>query len=465
MFIIRPSSLFEIQRGMSRSLPRQHTFVRQKSSKSPLEAYELKVKEGKWKPDPYQEKAIFAVNGLYQELQAYTQPPVPKESFHLHSRGEEKTSVLSKFRSTLGKYASRFMASSRPFAPQIPKGIYLYGDVGCGKTALMDLFYNHLPSNITRSKRIHFHAFMLHIHQSAHHLKQVKGYGFDVIDYLSAQLASKCTVLCFDELQVTDVAGALILRRLFECLQKYGVVIFITSNRAPNDLYKNGIQRESFLPCIHLLNESLNVICLDSPNDYRRLKSETEDIYLHPAQDPLVKKQLQQWFERYGNIRGDPTHEVQLEVFGRTILVPKVSGDAAWFTFKELCGEPKSAADYISLANRFRAFIISDIPQLSIEAKDLVRRFINFIDAAYDSRAKVILSADVPVDLIYPTPEGYKPLQSSEISKKYTESGEHSKIASESNYHGNFAGVEEVFAFSRCLSRLAEMRKSDWFQN
>ncbi|WBW71178.1 AFG1 family mitochondrial ATPase/chaperone Afg1 [Schizosaccharomyces osmophilus] len=460
MVFLRPSFFFKIQRGMFMSIPRQHTVVRHLSSKSPKEAYELKVKEGKWRPDPHQEKAVFAVNRLYHDLQSYNQPPVPKESFYLPSRGNEGSTWLSRFRSTLSKCASSFKPSSF-IAPQIPRGIYLYGDVGCGKTALMDLFYTNLPSNVTRSKRIHFHAFMLHIHQSAHQLKQVYGYGVDTIEYLSAQLASKCTVLCFDELQVTDVAGALILRRLFECLQKYGVVIFITSNRAPDDLYKNGIQRESFIPCIHLLNESLNVMCLDSPNDYRRLQTQTDDVYLYPAKDTKVRQKVQNFFERYGDLHADPTHEVQLEVFGRTILVPKVSKDTAWFTFRELCGEPKSAADYISLANRFKVFIISDIPQLSIEAKDLIRRFINFIDAAYDARAKIILSADVSVDLIYPTPEGYKHLQT---TKNYSESIENSMIAPESNYHGDFGGVEEVFAFSRCLSRLAEMRRSDWLQ-
>ncbi|EPX75206.1 AFG1 family ATPase [Schizosaccharomyces octosporus yFS286] len=460
MLFLRLSFFRGIQRGISMSIPRRHIPIRHSSSKSPKEAYEIKVKEGNWRPDPHQEKAVVLVNRLYHELQSYTQPPVPKESLYLPRREKEGSNWFSKFRSTINKCASSFKPSSF-VAPQIPKGIYLYGDVGCGKTALMDLFYNNLPSNITHSKRIHFHAFMLHIHQSAHHLKQVYGYGVDTIEYLSAQLASKCTVLCFDELQVTDVAGALILRRLFECLQKYGVVIFITSNRAPDDLYKNGIQRESFIPCIHLLNESLNVMCLDSPNDYRRLQTQTDDIYLYPSKDPKVKEQVQAFFETYGDLHADPTHKVQLEVFGRTILVPRVSKDTAWFTFKELCGEPKSAADYISLANRFKVFIISDIPQLSIEAKDIIRRFINFIDAVYDARAKIILSADVPVDLIYPTPEGYKHIQS---IKNYNESVENSEIASESNYHGDFGGVEEVFAFSRCLSRLAEMRRSDWFQ-
>lgn len=422
------------------------------SHNTPIEVYNKKVNDGVWKRDPYQETAVKAINRLYTELESYTQPPITQDSMPA-----EKGSILS-WISPLKKMFSRkkspTLTSSLP-VPGMPKGIYLYGDVGCGKTALMDLFYHNLPPNVTRSQRIHFHAFMMQVHRTSHDLQDRYGFEIDFIDHIASGIAKETTVLCFDELQVTDVADALLLRRLFEALMKYGVVIFITSNRAPSDLYKNGIQRESFIPCIKLLEHRLQVICLDSPNDYRRLKSKTEDTYLYPANSPEVKKALENWFFCYADEK-DPAHQDEVEVFGRKIIVPKASGNVAWFTFEQLCGEPKSAADYLSLASRYHVFIVSDIPKLSIESKDLIHRFITFIDALYDTHGKLILSSEVPVQEIYPTAP-------SEVLSSTADLAAKGKI--ESHYHGAFGGIEEVFTFTRCLSRLSEMKKQSWIHS
>jgi len=267
----------------------------------------------------------------------------------------------------------------------LPKGLYMYGDVGSGKTMLMDLFFETVPPNIKNKTRIHFHNFMQDVHHQLHEFKAQHGEDTDALLYVAADMAEKGSVLCFDEFQCTDVADAMILRRLLEALMGHGVVLVTTSNRHPSELYKNGIQRQSFIPCIHLLQTRLRVLNLDSHTDYRKVPRPPSGVYHHPL-DKAAVSHAEKWFTFMGDLKGDPPHEDTLEVWGRKVHVPKASGKAAWFTFDQLLGRATGAADYIELMKNFDALIITDVPAMTYQQKDLARRFITFIDAVYESR-------------------------------------------------------------------------------
>jgi predicted ATPase len=261
----------------------------------------------------------------------------------------------------------------------------MYGDVGSGKTMMMDLFFDTLPPNITRKTRIHFHAFMQSVHKELHKMKMQHGNDIDAIPFVAAGIAERASVLCFDEFQCTDVADAMILRRLMESLMAHGTVIVTTSNRHPNDLYKNGIQRESFIPCINLLKSRLTVLNLDSDTDYRKIPRPPSGVYHHPL-DESAKTHVERWFRFLGDFENDPPHRATHQVWGREIEVPKASGKCAWFTFDEIIGRATGAADYLELTRNYEAFIVTDVPGMNFRSRDLARRFITFIDAIYESR-------------------------------------------------------------------------------
>lgn len=269
----------------------------------------------------------------------------------------------------------------------------MYGDVGCGKTMLMDLFYDTLPPNITSRKRIHFHNFMQDVHKNLHAIKTREGGQFDALPLVAADIAKSASVLCFDEFQCTDVADAMILRRLLEILMSYGVVMVTTSNRHPDDLYKNGIQRQHFIPCINLLKTKLKVLNLNSETDYRKIPRPASDVYHHPL-DQSAKLHADKWFEYLGDFAHDPPHPATHEVWGRAIEVPLASGKAARFTFQQLLGRATGAADYLELVRHYDAFIVTDVPGMTLHQRDLARRFITFIDAVYESKVGFSIGSD-----------------------------------------------------------------------
>lgn len=266
----------------------------------------------------------------------------------------------------------------------------MYGDVGSGKTMLMDLFYDTLPNNIEKKTRIHFHAFMQDVHKNLHRMKMSHGNDVDAIPYVAAGIAEDSNVLCFDEFQCTDVADAMILRRLVENLMAHGTVIVTTSNRHPDDLYKNGIQRESFVPAINLLKSRLRVLNLDSQTDYRKIPRPPSGVYHHPLNEG-ARTHAERWFRFLGDFENDPPHRAFHTVWGREIEVPKASGSCAWFTFDEIIGRATGAADYLELMRNYNAFIVTDVPGMNHRSRDLARRFITFIDAIYESRVSCLL--------------------------------------------------------------------------
>jgi protein AFG1 len=365
----------------------------------------------------------------------------------------------------------------------LPKGLYMYGDVGSGKTMLMDLFFDTLPSNIIHKTRIHFHNFMQDVHKQLHKMKAQHGSDLDCIPFVAAEIAEKSTVLCFDEFQCTDVADAMILRRLMESLMAHGVVLVTTSNRHPTELYKNGIQRESFIPCINLLMDQLQVLNLDSTTDYRKIPRPPSGVYHHPLNE-AGERHAERWFKFLGDFQNDPPHQEVQHVWGRPIVVPRASGKACWFDFNELIGGATGAADYIELVQHYQAFIITGVPAMNFRSRDLARRFITFLDAIYESRAKLVLTTEVPLtqlfmadheidEMIDKAAEAGGP--NSQATKKVKEgAGVNDAMRSLMDDLGLnmetlkkssiFSGDEEAFAFARALSRLTEMGSQEWVE-
>jgi protein AFG1 len=370
----------------------------------------------------------------------------------------------------------------------LPRGLYLYGDVGSGKTMLMDLFYDTLPGAVRSKTRIHFHNFMQDVHRRLHRMKVEHGNDIDAVPFVAADIAEHGNVLCFDEFQCTDVADAMILRRLLESLMSHGVVLVTTSNRHPDELYKNGIQRQSFIPAIHLLKSRLHVINLDSTTDYRKIPRPPSGVY-HTPLDNHAASHAEKWFRFLGDPETPEPHPEIQRVWGREIRVPRVSGRCAWFTFDELIGRPTSAADYIELMRSYDAFVVTEVPGMTHRQRDLARRFITFIDAVYESHAKLVLTTAVPMSELFVSRDeiqesllikpkkgagagggqavvgrpAHSPDQAVEhvMSHLMEDLGHNFEQLKNSNL---FTGEEEAFAFARALSRLTEMGSTEWVE-
>ncbi len=357
-----------------------------------LTAYETLIAAGELRPDPEQAAAAARLAALQVELEAVLR------------RG-----------SVLWRLARR--------KPVAPRGLYLWGDVGRGKSMLMDLFFANL--DIRRKRRVHFGAFMLEIHQRIA-VERAKELG-DPIAPVAAAIAEEARLLAFDEMMVTNSPDAMILSRLFTALIDHGVTIVTTSNRPPQDLYKNGLNREHFLSFIALLEARLDVLPLNGPVDYRRDRLGAIDTWLVPN-GPAATAALSAAFFRLTDYPVEDAVHVpseDLTVQARTLHVPKALKGVAVFSFKRLCAEARGTADYIAIARRFHTVILVGVPVMGTDNRNEAARFIALIDALYEHRVKLLAAADAEPEALYPSGDG-------------------------------------AFEFRRTVSRLEEMRSDDY---
>ena len=272
------------------------------------------------------------------------------------------------------------------------KGLYIWGGVGCGKTFLMDLFFEGL--NIEKKKRIHFHRMMHEVHDRLGSLENVE----DPLDRVAEMIAAETRVLCFDEFFVSDIADAMILGRLLDGLFRRGVVLVTTSNSKPDDLYKDGLQRQRFLTAIDALKENTEVLHMDSDTDYRLRLLQQAGTYLTPDDDTAYKK-LRFFFDESATSQIRENHE--LDINGRPIVARRCAKGIAWFDFDALCDGPRSQSDYIELARWYPSVIVSGVPRLDPMREDQTRRFVALVDEFYDRRVKLIISAETAAELLY----------------------------------------------------------------
>ena len=275
--------------------------------------------------------------------------------------------------------------------PPIPRGVYMWGGVGRGKSFLMDCFFNAVP--LQRKTRLHFHEFMREVHRE---LAEMHGTS-DPLLHLGKSIARRFRLICLDEFHVADITDAMILYRLLESLFENHVSIVTTSNFPPDDLYPNGLHRERILPAIALLNDKLEVINVDAGHDYRQQTLQDVELY-HTPLGAESDAAMTKTFDRLAEARDESP---VLKIEHREIRTRRRAGGVVWFDFKELCGGPRSQNDYLELASQFHTLLLSGVPQMSPRLASEARRFTWLVDVLYDRRVKLILSAAVEPDLLY----------------------------------------------------------------
>ena len=274
--------------------------------------------------------------------------------------------------------------------PDIPRGVYMFGGVGRGKSFLMDCFYNAVP--LKRKTRLHFHEFMREVHRE---LADMQG-TVNPLDELAKRMAKRFRLICFDEFHVADITDAMILHRLLSALFDNGVGFVTTSNFRPSDLYPGGMHRDRILPAIKLLNDQLDVLSVDNGTDYRKRTLEAVELY-HVPNGPVVDKAMEAAFNALAESHDeDPV----LHIEARQIHARRKAGGVVWFDFKSLCGGPRSQNDYLEIASRFHTVFLSDVPHMPVRMASEARRFTWLVDVLYDRRVKLLMSAEVaPPDL------------------------------------------------------------------
>ena len=359
------------------------------------QTYDARVAAGEIRPDPAQAAGLAALMGLEAAL------------------AEQPNGLAALFRK-----------------PETARGVYLWGPVGRGKSLLMDLFYEAVPT--PKKRRTHFHVFMGEIHRligawrtgdaAARRAQFGQAKGDDPIAPVADLVAEQARLLCFDELQVTDIADAMLLGRLFEALFARGVTLVATSNRVPDDLYKDGINRQLFVPFIALIKDRLEVVAVAGPHDYRLDRLRAAGTWFSPN-DPDHERRFEALWRDM--LAGEEESGATLEVLGRKVHLPHASGGLLRASFASLCGVALGPNDYVALADHFHTVFLEDVPQLGASQREAARRFVILIDALYEARARVIVLAETEPAALYRQGDG-------------------------------------AFEFERTASRLEEMRSADW---
>ncbi|ACA16621.1 AFG1-family ATPase [Methylobacterium sp. 4-46] len=370
------------------------------ASSGPVAArYEALVAEGAIERDPAQTHLVAHLDALVAEL---AEAPAPQKL------------------GPLGRLLGR-----RPEPATGPRGLYVWGLVGRGKTMLMDLFHEAAPGS---KRRVHFHAFMADVHERIHQHRQAvkagRAKGDDPIAPVAEALAEQARLLCFDEFTVTDIADAMILGRLFTALFGQGVVMVATSNVEPDRLYEGGLNRALFLPFIALLKEQVAVVRLDSRTDFRLEKLGGSPVYHVPADEAAATALTRAFRALTGHKQG---HPATIAVKGHDVFIPEAAAGVARFTFADLCARPLGASDYLALAQRFHTLIVEAIPVMGLAQRNEAKRFITLVDALYDTRTKLLASAQAEAPDLYRAETG-----------------------------------REAFEFERTVSRLIEMRSEEY---
>lgn len=375
--------------------PTNPTKPSRKQPVSVLGLYQEALRKRGFEPDDSQYSAVLRLQQLYQEWSDY--------------KRQRSTAIR------------RLVVH-----PPLPRGVYLWGAVGRGKTFLMDSFYRCLP--LVRRRRVHFHHFMRDVHRE---LDELKG-TVDPLDALAGRIAKRYRLICFDEIALSDVADALILGRLLTRTLDQGVVYCMTSNYHPDELYKGGLKREDFLPAIELIKARLDVIGVDGGVDYRKRALQRVKVY-HAPLVPETDRALMQAFKRIAEVE-EERHELDVE--GRVIPYRHRAGGVVWFDFKVICGWGRSQNDYIDLARRFHTVVVSGVPRMGLDRADEARRFTLLVDVFYDQRVKLIVSAEAAPD---------------QLLLRGTRSGDAQLQAM-------------IFQFNRTASRLTEMQTREYLE-
>ncbi|MDG3089081.1 cell division protein ZapE [Vibrio hannami] len=359
---------------------------------TPLEKYKKDIEEFGFQKDSAQENAVTQLDKLFSEYKHYESQPIP---------------TLSRFEKLLGK---------KVVPNPLPKGIYMWGGVGRGKTYLMDTFCESLEGS--RVYRVHFHRFMLRVHDELKELGEVA----DPLEKVADNFKKEFDIICFDEFFVSDITDAMILGTLFQALFARGMVLVATSNIPPKELYRNGLQRARFLPAIDLIEENCQIINVDSGIDYRLRTLEQAEIY-HSPLDQQATENLNTY---YGQLTTDCHALVTLiDINHRDIPIVKACDGVLYATFEQLCQTARSQNDYIEISRIYHTVLLADVKQMTPALDDAARRFIALVDEFYERNVKLIISAEVDMGSLY-------------------------------------AGGQLEFEFKRCLSRLIEMQSHDY---
>lgn len=394
------------------------------------------IKKSEVTPDKAQLKAIKQLQEIADKicersngshLAQLITPPI-----NIDDNLKQASSLISKSVKNILVFFSKTPQFQENLKPQeLPKkrikGMYIWGEVGRGKTWLMDLFYRSLdstPTNSMSTQRIHFHEFMLLVHKQLQDLPTQP----DPLEIVAKNMALQYQLICLDEFHVMDIADAVILHGLLRTLFENNVTIITTSNRPPDELYKHGSHRERFLPAIELIKENMTVLHLDSGKDYRKQDNQFEDVFIVPhnkENNETALQELKLFFSKYAGLNKYSTQAIK--VFGRKIRVVQKTDTCIWFTFDTLCRGPRSSSDYLQIAKKYDVVLLSMIPELHEGEEGPARRFLNLVDSFYDQHVHLVLSSSVEI---------------------------------EDMYQGNLL----QFEFKRALSRLHEMKSQSWWE-